>query len=569
MHTRRSPVLALFIVLSLSALSAPAQEEAPKAEPAGAPQAAIDHWRDLRFGMFIHWGPVSLTGREIGWSRGRETPIEQYDQLYKQFNPTEFDADTWVQTAKDAGMKYMVITTKHHDGFCLWPSKHTDYDIGETPFGRDVLKELSEACRKQGLEFGTYYSVCDWHHPDFPLGSPGGKTRKPNPNLDRYVEYMQGQVTELITNYGPLSTMWFDVPQQVGPEHGKPTEAIVRRLQPNIVINNRGYGGPSGDYDTPEQRVGGFNRQRPWETCMTICRQWAWKPDDQMKSLEQCVRTLLSTIGGDGNLLFNVGPMPDGRIEPRQVERLREMGAWINKHAEAIYGTRGGPWKPGPWGASTCRDDAIYLFIMTWPEAGPLQLPKIDAEILSVTMAGGGTVKWTSDSESLTLDIPNDRRDPIATMVKLTVRGKALDIAPVSPGSVSGALTFDKKAEASNVFHQQLSHYGPDKALDEDATTRWATDAGTHAAWLEVDLGEPQAIARVMIDEPAEYQRVRAFELQYLDGQTWKTFFRGTTIGPHWSQKLDTITARRVRLNITEAVEGPTLWEFQLFGPKK
>ncbi len=159
-----------------------------------ADEDALQIWQDRRFGMFIHWGPVSLKGTEIGWSRGAQIPQDEYDNLYKQFNPTKFDADAWARTAKAAGMKYVVITTKHHDGFCLWPSKYTDYDIGNTPFKRDVLKELSQACRRQGLAFGTYYSVCDWWHADFPLGSPGGRTKKPNPNLDRYTSFSYGRI---------------------------------------------------------------------------------------------------------------------------------------------------------------------------------------------------------------------------------------------------------------------------------------------------------------------------------------------------------------------------------------
>ncbi|MCP5112981.1 MAG: alpha-L-fucosidase, partial [bacterium] len=348
---RTSFAMILCAVCALAAvMSCGSRQAAPDPELWKPGQAALERWQDMRFGMFIHWGPVALTGHEIGWSRGRETSVEEYDQLHKKFNPEKFNADDWARAAVDAGMKYVVLTTKHHDGFCLWPSEFTDHDIGETPFGRDVVKELSEACRRQGLKFGTYYSTCDWHHPDFPLGSPGGQTKKPNPNLDRYVEYLRNQVTELITNYGPLSTIWFDVPQEVGPQHGLPTLELVRRLQPDIIVNNRIYratigeappNAPEhvGDYDTPEQYVGAFNRGRPWETCMTIGDQWAWKPNDRVKSLKVCLQSLIRSAAGDGNLLFNVGPKPDGEIEPLQVERLREMGEWLNHYGDSIYAT--------------------------------------------------------------------------------------------------------------------------------------------------------------------------------------------------------------------------------------
>ena len=215
----------------------------------------MKHWQEMRFGMFIHWGPVSLTQREIGWSRGAETPIEVYDNLYKKFNPTKFDADQWVAAAKSAGMKYIVLTTKHHDGFCLWDTKYTDYNIMHSPFKRDVVKELSDACKRQGVAFGTYYSVCDWHHPDFPLTSPGGTKQREKSDLDAYNRYLLGQIEELITKYGPLVTIWNDVPQMF---HGRGVKTIklARTLQPSILMNNRT--GDGGDYDTPEQEVGGL-----------------------------------------------------------------------------------------------------------------------------------------------------------------------------------------------------------------------------------------------------------------------------------------------------------------------
>ena len=555
-------------ILATSTVTAAAEATAP-----GAPPEAIQHWRSLRFGMFIHWGPVSLTGHEIGWSRGRQTPIKEYDRLYKRFNPTKFDADAWVRTAKAAGMKYLVITTKHHDGFCLWPSEQTDYDIGETPFGRDVLKELSAACRAHGLEFGTYYSVCDWHHPAFPRGSPGGRTTKPTADLDAYDTYLRAQVKELVTNYGPLLVLWFDVPQVYTADYGVPMVKALRKLQPNIVINNRAYAARGrqrtvGDFTTPEQRVGGFDRDRPWETCMTICRQWAWKPDDRMKSLQQCVQILLHTVGGDGNLLLNVGPMPDGRIEPRQVQRLAEMGRWVKAHGEAIYGTRGGPFMPGKWGASTCKGSRIYLFVMDWPDEGPLKLPAIGAKIPHATSLGAGQASVEQSPDGVSVTVPEPHRDPIATVVELTVEGKAFAIEPVKVIHQSNSLAYGKKVTASNVFQKMVARHGPAMAVDDDPATRWATDAGTHEAWLEVDLSKPASIGRVMVDEATRFggRRVRKFRLEARTDGAWQTVLEGTKIGRKFTKTFKPVTARRVRLSILEATDGPTLWEFQLFG---
>ncbi|MBK7406195.1 MAG: alpha-L-fucosidase [Phycisphaerales bacterium] len=260
--------VALALLLTSTALAQP--------DP-GAPPQAIDAWRARRFGMFIHWGPVALTGREIGWSRGRPTPIDEYDHLYQRFNPTSFDAAAWAALADDAGARYLVLTTKHHDGFCLWPSDSTDYDIASSPFHRDPVAELAAACRAQGLAFGAYYSVPDWHHPDYPKGSPHGETDKPDPHPDRYADYLRDQVTELATRYGHLCTLWFDMPREFGPDQGLPTVAMLRKLQPDIVINDRAFTPDSttttvGDYATPEQRIGGFDRSRPWESCITMGR---------------------------------------------------------------------------------------------------------------------------------------------------------------------------------------------------------------------------------------------------------------------------------------------------------
>jgi alpha-L-fucosidase len=467
--------LAILLILSAS-LASTAGPEAARAQ--GQPRAeAVAQWRDLGFGMFIHWGPVALTGHEIGWSRGRQTPIDQYDKLYQRFNPKQFDADAWAQTAEDAGMKYLVITTKHHDGFCLWPSDETDYDIASTPYKQDVIGALAKACRERGIKFGTYYSVCDWWHPDFPLGSPAGKTKKPDADLDQYTKYLRNQVTELIENYDPF-VMWFDVPQIVRAKRGVPTVEMVRKLSPDILINDRAYRPRKfGDFSTPEQHVGSFDRTRPWETCMTIATQWAWKPGDNMKSLQQCVRTLLKTVGGDGNLLFNVGPRPDGRIHPPQAQRLREMGDWLEKYGAGVYNTRGGPFKPGKWGVSTCNDNKIYLYIMQWPRDGQvLKLPAIDQQITAARTMSAGEATVSQGDEAIEITLAQAHHQPIASVIELTVEGDALDIKPREVAQ-NRSLSDKRPAQASNVYEGQTGQFGPAKAVDGKTTTRWGTDA--------------------------------------------------------------------------------------------
>jgi len=287
-----------------------------------------------------------------------------------------------------------------------------------TPFGRDVVKELAVACRKQGMAFGTYYSVLDWWHPDFPHGSPKGRTLKPHPNLDRYEQYLCKQVEELICNYGPFVTMWFDYPQDFDAPRGARVNRLVRSLQPDIVINNRS--GEAGDYDTPEQTVGKMQTDRPWETCMTLCQQWAWKPNDRMKSLKECLHVLVNTVGGDGNLLLNVGPMPDGRIEPRQAERLKEIGDWLAKYGESIYGTRGGPFQRGSWGAATYNGSTIYLHVLD-PNLDTIKLPPLARKIVGSSVLTGGTATVKQTADAIEVAIPKADRQEIDTIVVLTL----------------------------------------------------------------------------------------------------------------------------------------------------
>lgn len=396
----------------------------------GSIEQNIEYWKDLRFGMFIHWGPVSLKGTEIGWSRGREIPVEEYDNLYKQFNPVNFDAEAWVQLARDAGMKYIVFTSKHHDGFCMWDTKYNDYNIMNSPFKRDVMKELADACKKNGMDLGFYYSTCDWHNPDFPLTSPGGTIEREVSNIDRYTEYLKNQSVEIINNYGPLLVMWYDMPQRFDSIRGQGVIDHIRAIQANILVNNRT--GAKGDFDTPEQRIGGFQTERPWETCMTIAQQWAWKPNDIVKSTDQCLHTLIRTVGGDGNLLFNIGPMPDGLIEPLQAERLKEMGAWLRQYGNSVYGTRGGPYKPTDWGVSTRKGNKIYLHVLNLPGNDQVvTIPDPGKDIIKCSLSGGKSLKFSKANGMVTIEFGNQQLNPVDAIVEIELNGSAMDIVPM------------------------------------------------------------------------------------------------------------------------------------------
>jgi alpha-L-fucosidase len=423
--THMRTVRSLSVVIVLAGCCAALAAE-PKVEVTKAPAEAVARWRPLKFGMFIHWGPCSLKGTTIGWSRGTDVPIAEYDNLYKRFNPVRFDGTQWAKIAKDAGMRYIVLVTKHHDGFCLFDTKQTDYNIMHSPFGRDVTKELAAAARKAGLAFGTYYSVPDWHNPDFAFTGPMGKTPNPRANMQRYEQFLCKQMEELIGNYGPLLTIWFDDADpanvNLGPVRAAQVVKYIRSLQPDILINARSGCRAVADYTNSEQVVGEMQTGLPWETCMTLCGpQWSWtKPNEPMKSLKECLHILVNTVGGDGNLLLNVGPMPDGRIEPRQAERLAEIGRWLTKYGESIYGTRGGPFPRGPWGAATCKDNTVYVHVLD-PKLDVVKLPPLGKKIVGSKLLTGGTAQVKQTDKGTEISVPPTDRQPIDTIVVLTL----------------------------------------------------------------------------------------------------------------------------------------------------
>ena len=524
----------------------------------------LEEWKDDRFGMFIHWGPVTLKGTEISWSRGVEVPVDEYDNLYKQFNPVNFNANDWVSVARAAGMKYIVLTTKHHDGFCLWNTIQTDYNIMNTPFKRDVVKELAEACKKQGIAFGAYYSTCDWHNPDFPLTSPGGKLERKTNNLDVYTTYLKRQIGELLLNYGPLYLLWFDCPQKFDDQRGQSVIDFAHQIQPDIIINNRT--GAKGDFDTPEQRIGGFQNIRAWETCMTIATQWSWKADDQVKSLDQCLQSLIRSAGGDGNLLFNIGPKPDGQIDPLQVERLKEMGQWLRKYGYSIYGTRGGPFKPTDWGVSTRRGNTIYLHILKWIGNNPkITIPDLGRSVKSCRLADGGEIKLTRQKDdSAVIEFSAKALQPVNTLIELEMSANIMDIQPIA--IASNSLSFMKEVTASSNQKPFWSNY---KWVDIKSVTNgdwvgdfWHPAENDQLPWIEIDLGAPQKVREAILYERG--RNIEAYELQYKSGDTWKAMFKGKGIGSKADVRFPAAQAQKFRLVISKYSATPEIFEIVL-----
>jgi alpha-L-fucosidase len=528
----------------------PAAPEEPwlQADP-----AALARWDDLTFGLFLHWDMSSLLGVEISWHKqsrvdvAGEGPIpdEVYNTLYRSFNPAQFDAAAFVRVAKDAGMRYIVLTAKHHGGFCMFDSALTDYKITHTAFGRDVIGELAEATRAAGLAFGFYYSQPDWYHPDFIAK-----------DFEAYRPYLFGQLRELCSNYGRIDIIFFDGLFYGEKEwHSRELFKMIRELQPEVVINNRG--GLPGDYETPEQVVGAFRRDRPWESCMTLGTSWSWKTQDTLKSAAECVRILVHTVGGNGNLLLNLGPMPTGLIEPRQAAILAEVGDWLRVNGESVYALEGGPYKPAGWGACTSTGNTLYLHVLSWFDA-PEWFPPLGVEVLAVERLDGTPVVFTQDERGLRFEVPEAERDPLDTILKVTLAEAAGTIAPILVPTRSLARFRPVTA----------SHAAEDAAalVDDDPATEW--HPGSRQAWVEIDLGAEVPFNRVDLREEGHEWQVRTtdFELLYRtnDGE-WVSLREGDKIGHTFSHTFPTVTGRHVRLVVRDAGELPFFSEIQVY----
>lgn len=405
--------------------------------------AAREWFEDARFGLFVHWGVYSVLGDGEWVMNTKKIPIGDYEKLPALFNPTAFDAAEWVSMAKAAGMKYITITSKHHDGFAMFDSKVSDYNIvARTPYKKDVLKALAEECRRQGLKLFFYHSQLDWHHPDYyPRGRTGQDAGRPDAgNWPRYLEYMNAQLRELLTNYGDIAGIWFDG------WWDKPdadwqldrTYALIHQLQPRALIgaNHHRRPNPGEDFqlfekDLPGGRTAEFNKDSeisalPLETSETMNGAWGFNiTDRRYKSTRDLVRYLVRAAGSNANFLLNVGPMPNGKIQPEFVARLRDVGAWLAKNGESIYGTRGGPIAPHPWGATTRKGDRVYVHILDSPDAS-LLLPPLPSLVRSARMLNGGRpVDFKTGEFGVVLTIPRDAVDPIDTIVVLELEPKA------------------------------------------------------------------------------------------------------------------------------------------------
>jgi len=444
---------ALLLSSSLPAIAA----DLPS-ETAAERDARMEWWRDARFGMFIHWGLYAIPagewqGKPIGgigeWIMDRANiPVDEYEPLAGQFNPTEFDAAQWVRIAKDAGMKYMVITSKHHDGFCLFDTAATEWDVVDaSPYGKDLLIQLSRECRKQGLKFCTYYSIMDWHHP----AQYRGSDQRYNPtkmHADRKTEYMafmKQQLKELLDTCDP-EVLWFDGewPSWYTEEDGREIYAFLRKHKPELIINNRvgkgrrGMEGLNkgdqeyvGDFGTPEQQIPATGLSGvDWESCMTMNHTWGFKKNDHdWKSTETLVRNLIDIASKGGNYLLNVGPTAEGLIPGPSVERLAGMGEWMKANGESIYGTTASPFAKTPWGRCTQKtlpggNTRLYLHVFQWPADEKLTVPLKNKPTAAKLLACGTELGFAATDGNITVSLPAEAPCKIATVVALDIQGE-------------------------------------------------------------------------------------------------------------------------------------------------
>ncbi|ULQ53262.1 alpha-L-fucosidase [Flavihumibacter fluvii] len=439
------------IFFALLAFFQVASASAQHYTPSAANISARTQFQDNKYGMFIHWGLSSMLADGEWVMNNRNIRVEDYKRLLHAFNPADFDAAQWVSTAKKAGMKYIVFITRHHDGFSNWDTKYSDWKITNTPYGKDVLRQLADECKKQGMKLGLYYSTLDWSRDDYPYetgrtGQKAGRSKKSD--YSSYLQFMKNQLTELLTNYGEVMSIWFDGHwDQTNPEgHANRDSRIdwkyeeiyglIHQLQPQCMIGNNHHLSPINgedfqmfERDLPGENKSGLSFQKasaqvPLETCETINGAWGYNITDRnFKTVEQIIHLLVGAAGRNANLLLNVGPMPTGLIQPEFVDSLGAAGKWIQAHGESIYGTRGGPLVPQTWGVTTKKDKRIFIHFFKPPTGNMVFMPGFTEKMLSARLFGSGkTVKFTQMKEGLLVNVNDVEITGPDTIVELTIK---------------------------------------------------------------------------------------------------------------------------------------------------
>ncbi len=546
-------------------------------------------WQDARFGMFVHWGVFAVPAgvwkgeevhggirdisKKIPFSEwlmlNREIPCAEYQALAKQFTASKFDPATWVKLAKDAGMKYMVITTKHHDGFALFKTKASPFNIVDaSPYGKDAIKALSDECKRQGMKLGFYYSQAqDWNNGGaIGLESWGDKAppawdSSQKQNMESYIDKVAiPQITELLTNYGDEipAIIWWDTPRGMTKELAQKIDKVVHQLKPNIIMNNRMGGGIKGDSKTPENYIPALGYPgENWESCMTTNDSWGYQSwDNHWKSTTVLLRNLSEIVSKGGNYLLNVGPDKEGVIPEPSAKILTEVGKWLKINGEAIYQTKASPFVYLPWGRCTQKDNKLYLHIHHWPTDGNIKVPINNtiekAYLLSDTNTG---IKYKRSGLYTILSLPKHCPDTIISVVVLKIKG-AVQLSIQNPIPSIG-----KKATASST---ESDKFKADYAFDSTSRTSWKAAKDQKKGWLMVNLEKPTSIGSIGISEGVKHS-IKLFSLEYKKGDEWITLAEGKKVGEVFQTSFKPITTQFVRLNILDAETAPQLSDMQLF----
>ena len=592
--------LTLFVGASVvAAAPPPSGKQDIKNVGKSAPEKLPDNWQDYfyakskdvqwfqdaKFGIFVCWGPCSIAETEIGWGRmgprpgvgpqpSSGVPAEEYDNLYKQFNPTNFNADAWIKMMCDAGAKYMIFLTKHHDGFCMFDAVGTDYKITNTPYGKDVCKELAAACHKYGLKIFWYYSQPDWHHPDY-------LTK----DHDKYRDYMFAQIRQLLTDYGKIDGIWFDCLNTTWKHWDTPRLIrMIRDLQPGILINSRwGWGMPiekNGDFNNPEQEIGKFDISSPWETCFTMGQGWSWRGGGELMSADDCIRILIQCVGSGGNLALDCGPRPDGMIDPPAEANYLAMGKWLKRYGDAIYSTQAGPYKPGLYGVSTHKGNSVFLHVLAnFPKgkSAQLSLPALPQKVLSAKainahLEKARTVPFKLQKDRLLLDLSEIPQDAVDTIIKLDLATSTDTIAPIDPlkdraiplKSARASSEYGKTFEAENILSGKAGGF----EAGIHAKAYWLAKSADQPEWIEVKFAQPEKINGLVLAEPRGRYNAQAFKVEYDQNGKWETLYTGKTIGPDFALIFSPVKTKKLRLTVLEHQKPVALGKFTAYRAK-
>jgi len=524
-------------------------------------------WKDAKFGMFIHWGIYSVPsgiwddkttyGEWIMHSA--KIPRAEYAALAEKFNPTMFNAEDWVKLAKDAGQKYIIITSKHHDGFAMFGSKASEYNIVDaTPFKRDILKELAEACRKHNIKLGFYYSQAqDWYHPGGAVSGNVEWDETHKGDMNKYVEEIAiPQVKEILSNYGDVAVLWWDTPTNMTKEMATRLAELTKPY-PNLITNNRLGAGMGGDLETPEQFVPatGFPG-RNWEVCMTMNGHWGYNAyDDRWKSTEDLLRKLIDIVSKGGNFLLNVGPNQYGIIPEVCQQNLREIGGWLHLNGEAVYGTKASPFPFLSWGRATLKGQKLYLHVFDWPENNRLTVPFSNKITKAYLLADAETVlKVQQGTDNSILHLPSYAPDKVASVVAVEFEGNPV-VLPVP--SYGAKVTASSTAEGIN----------SSLVSDGDPKNVWRAEVGENKATLEIELKEPASVQCLSMVEPWHpWDGIKQnVELYYLDDNDWKPVLKIQTEGTGFTQTFHAVTAKKFKVNIQNEKQSPAVNELILF----